>query len=135
MNDRTSVLIVDDEEVVRRSYLRSLQTTGCQTLAASNGQEAIRLMEQQPCDVVLLDLRMPGMDGMDVLKEIKDRWPECEVVIVTGYPCVETAKQAVRLGAQNYISKPLAPNDLIQAANEAVTQKRWSIHSAKPATH
>ena len=130
MNEKTSVLIVDDEEVVRRAHIRSLADTGCHTQAAEDGHEAIRVMEQHPCDLVLLDLRMPGLDGMDVLKTIKERWPESEVVVITGYPTIETAKEAVRLGAHNFIAKPVGPDDVIKAANEAITQKRWAMRSA-----
>ncbi len=130
MNDKASILIVDDEEVVRRSHLRSLADTGCHTEAAEDGHQALRVMEQHPFDVILLDLRMPGLDGMDVLKTIKERWPESEVVVITGYPSIETAKEAVRLGAQNYIAKPVGPDDVIKAANEAMTQKRWALRSA-----
>jgi DNA-binding NtrC family response regulator len=130
MNDKASILIVDDEEVVRRSHLRSLADTGCHTEAAEDGHQALRVMELHPFDVVLLDLRMPGLDGMDVLKTIKERWPDSEVVVITGYPSIETAKEAVRLGAQNYIAKPVGPDDVIKAANEAMTQKRWALRSA-----
>jgi DNA-binding NtrC family response regulator len=128
MNDKASILIVDDEEVVRRSHLRSLAGTGCHAEAAQDGDEALRVMEQHPFDVILLDLRMPGRDGMDVLKIIKQRWPNSEVVVITGYPSIESAKEAVRLGAQNYIAKPVGPEDLIKAANEAWTHKRWAMH-------
>ena len=72
---------------------------------------------------------MPGLDGMDVLKTIKERWPDSEVVVITGYPTIETAKEAVRLGAHNYIAKPVGPDDVIKAANEAMTQKRWALRS------
>lgn len=135
MNDTASILIVDDEEVVRHSHLRSLADTGCHTEAAEDGHEALRVMEQRPFDVVLLDLSMPGLDGMDVLKTIKERWPDSEVVVITGYPTIETAKEAVRLGAYNYIAKPVGPDDVIKAANEAMTQKRWALRSVKPVTH
>ena len=128
MNDKASILIVDDEEVVRRSHLRSLADTGCRTEAAGDGKEALQVMERQPFDVVLLDLRMPGLDGMDVLKTIKQRWPNSEVVIITGYPTIESAKEAVRLGAQNYIAKPVGPAEVVKAANEAWTHKRWAMH-------
>jgi DNA-binding NtrC family response regulator len=128
MNGRASILIVDDEEVVRRSHLRSLAGTGCHAAAARDGNEALMVMEQHPFDVVLLDLRMPGLDGMDILKIIKQRWPDSEVVVITGYPSIESAKEAVRLGAQNYIAKPVGPEDVIKAANEAWTHKRWAMH-------
>jgi DNA-binding NtrC family response regulator len=128
MNDRASILIVDDEEIVRRSHLRSLADTGCHAEAAADGTQALQVMERHPFDVVLLDLRLPGLDGMEVLRTIKARWPECEVVVITGYPTIESAKEAVRLGAHDYIAKPVGPADLVRAANEAWTQKRWALH-------
>ena len=73
MKDKASILIVDDEEVVRRSHLRSLADTGCHAEAAADGRQALQVMERHPFDIVLLDLRMPGLDGMDVLKTIKQR--------------------------------------------------------------
>jgi len=129
MNDKANILIVDDEEVVRRSHLRSLESADCNAQAAEDGMTAINVMERHPFDVVLLDLRMPGLDGMDVLKTIKKRWPDSEVIVITGYPSIETAKEAVRLGAFNYLTKPLGPDEVIKAANDAVIQKRWSLRS------
>lgn len=135
MNDKANILIVDDEEVVRLSHLRSLEGSNCTTRAAEDGRQAIQVMEQDPADVILLDLRMPGLDGMDVLKIIKQRWPESEVVVITGYPCIETAKEAVRLGAFNYLTKPLGPDEVMKAANDAVTQKRWALRSDRDDLH
>jgi DNA-binding NtrC family response regulator len=135
MSNQSSVLIVDDEEIIRRAHLRSLATCGCEARVAEDGQEAIRLMEQQPSDVILLDIRMPGLDGMEVLKTIKSRWPDSEVVVITGFPNLESAKQAVRLGACDYIAKPVAPEDVVKAANEAMTQKRWTLRREKPNSH
>ena len=135
MNSKSSVLIVDDEEVVRRAHLRSLEVTGCVARVAEDGNEALRVMEQEPADVILLDIRMPGLDGMDVLKTIKTRWPDSEVVVITGYPTIESAKEAVRLGACNYIAKPVGPDDVIKAANEAMTQKRWALRSVPTVSH
>jgi DNA-binding NtrC family response regulator len=135
MNNKSSVLIVDDEEIVRRAHLRSLERSGCEARAAEDGARAIHEMEQHPADVILLDLRMPGLDGMDVLKTIKQRWPDSEVVVITGYPTIESAKEAVRLGACNYIAKPVGPDDVIKAANEAMTQKRWALRSVHKVSH
>ena len=129
MNDKANILIVDDEEVVRLSHLRSLEDADCNAQAAEDGREALNVMEQHSFDVVLLDLRMPDLDGMDVLKTIKQRWPDSEVVVITGYPTLETAKEAVRLGAFNYLAKPVGPSDVLKAANDAVNQKRWSLRS------
>lgn len=129
MNEKANILIVDDEEVVRLSHLRSLERADHNAQTAEDGREALTIMERHPADVVLLDLRMPDLDGMDVLRTIKERWPESEVVVITGYPSLESAKQAVKLGAYNYLAKPLGPDDLLKAANDAVNQKRWGIRS------
>lgn len=128
MDEKTRILVVDDEEVVRLSHIRTLASIHCNVEVVRDGSEALQAMEQRPADVVLLDLRMPGMDGMAVLKTIKQRWPETEVVIITGYPTVETAKEAVRLGAYDYLAKPVGPDDVINVANGAMTQKRWALH-------
>ena len=128
MSEQTNILVVDDNEVVRLSHSRSLMGTHCRVEVVASGAEALQAMEQRPFDVVLLDLRMPGMDGMTVLKTIKQRWPDCEVVIITGFPTIETAKEAVRLGAYDYLAKPVGPDEVINAANGAVRQKRWTLH-------
>ena len=128
MDEKTKILVVDDEEVVRLSHIRTLASIHCNVEVVKSGDEALRMMEQRPADVVLLDLRMPGMDGMTVLKAIKQKWPETEVVIITGYPNIETAKEAVRLGAYDYLAKPLGPDEVISVANGAITQKRWALH-------
>jgi DNA-binding NtrC family response regulator len=128
MEEKTRILVVDDEEVVRLSHIRTLASAHCKVEVVPDGDQALHAMEQRPADVVLLDLRMPGMDGMAVLKAIKERWPETEVVIITGYPTIETAKEAVRLGAYDYLAKPVGPDDVINVANGAMTQKKWALH-------
>jgi DNA-binding NtrC family response regulator len=127
MTDKNRILVVDDDEVVRRSYLRSLEATSCQVAAASDGEEALQTMEQNPFDVVLLDMRMPGQDGLSVLRTIKQKWPESEVVIITGYPTVDSAKQAVQLGAYDYVAKPVGPQDVINVTDGAITRKQWAL--------
>ena len=127
MEDRIRVLVVDDEEVVRLGYRRVLSSDGFNVMAAGNGVEALELMGDDRFDVVLLDLRMPGMDGMQVLRAIKEQWPQSEVVVVTGYPSIETAKEAVKLGAYDYLAKPVVPAAVIRATTGAWMQKRWTI--------
>jgi DNA-binding NtrC family response regulator len=127
MTDKSRILVVDDDETVRRSYLRSLESMSCDLAAASDGEEALQSMQQNPSDVVLLDIRMPGQDGLSVLRTIKQKWPDSEVVIITGYPTLDSAKEAVRLGACNYVSKPVGPEEIIKAANDAKTRKGWAL--------
>ena len=127
MIEKTKILVIDDEEVVQLSYVRTLSGEHCKVDVVRNGKDALQMMDQHPFDVVLLDLRMPGMDGMTVLKAIKEKWPESEVIIITGYPAVESAKEAVTLGAYGYLAKPVGPDDVIHAANGAVMHKRWAL--------
>ncbi|MFI5020498.1 MAG: response regulator [Alphaproteobacteria bacterium] len=127
MSEQTKVLVVDDDEVVRLSYQRSLQAARYNVEAVLSGEDALQALEHKGFDVVLLDLRMPGMDGMSVLKAIKRTWPKSEVVVITGYPTVESAKEAVRLGAYDYLAKPVGPAEVINAASGAITQKKWAL--------
>ncbi|MDO8293589.1 MAG: response regulator [Gallionella sp.] len=133
MIEKTTVLVVDDEEVVRQSYVRALAGQHCSVAAVWNGAEALQVMELHPFDVVLLDQRMPEMDGMTVLKVIKEKWPESEVIMITGYPGVESAKQAVALGAYDYLAKPIGPDEVINAAQGAVLHKKWALRGNQQA--
>ncbi|HMB59585.1 MAG TPA: response regulator [Xanthomonadales bacterium] len=133
MKNRARILIIDDEEVVRLSHFRSLVRAGYKADSARNGNEALCLMEQKAFDIVFLDLRMPGMDGIAVLKAIKRQWPDTEVVIITGFPTIATAKEAVRLGAYHYLVKPVGPDDVVRVANKALTHKGWAIRTERPA--
>lgn len=126
-----NVLVVDDEEVMRLSYSRILSGAHCNVQVAWDGKEAVDAMEHDLFDVVLLDLRLPGTDGMSVLRTIKERWPEAEVIVITGYPSVETAKEAVRLGAHDYLAKPVGPEEVIHAAASALTQKQWALRQER----
>lgn len=123
------ILIVDDEEVVRLSYMRILAGTNSKVKEAWSWSQVAQAMQDDPADVVLLDLRMPEMDGISVLRAIKQRWPESEVIVITGYPTLETAKQAVSLGAYDYLTKPVNPEQVIHASNAAWLHKRWALHN------
>ena len=129
MITQPKVLVIDDDETVRRSYQRSLQTVRCDVEAVSNGEDALRALACKSFDVVLLDLRMPGMDGMTVLKAARKTAPDSEIIVITGYPTVETAKQAVQLGAYDYLSKPVGPAEVIKATNGALNQKAWMLRT------
>jgi DNA-binding NtrC family response regulator len=125
---KTRILVVDDQEIVRLSHMRVLAGPDCEVNAVFDGAAALREMERHPFDVVLLDLRMPGMDGMEVLRTIKEKWPDSEVVVITGYPTIDTAKEAIRLNAYDYLAKPVDPDDVIRVTSGAMLHKTWSLH-------
>jgi DNA-binding NtrC family response regulator len=133
MNAKANILVIDDEEVVRRSLHRALGDERCNVELAGNGRVGLNAMGRKPFDVVLLDLRMPEMDGVEVLGAIKQQWPETEVIVITGYPELETAKQAMRLGAYDFLAKPVGPDEVVHAANQAIEHKRWALRSGAAA--
>ncbi len=135
MDARASILVVDDEEVVRRSYARILEEMDCDAEAAVDGAQALHAMEKRPYDVVLLDLRMPGAHGLEVLRTIKRRWPASEVVVITGHPTVESARQALQLGACDYLAKPAGPDEVIDAARSAMRRKKWALRAEAAPVH
>ena len=106
------VLVVDDEAVVRNGIRRALEGQGMEASLAANGEEALNLMEHQAFDLVLLDIRMPDMDGMTALREIQSRHPGTRVIMITGYPTIDTAVECTKLGAQDYLVKPFRLSDL-----------------------
>lgn len=117
------VLVIDDEAIVRISSKRTLEPEGYEVKLAESGKEGTEMLETETFDLILLDLKMPDMDGIEVLKVIMERWPGTKVIIVTGYSTVETAVQALRLGAYNHIEKPFTPDSLLNAVHEAFEHK------------
>jgi two-component system response regulator AtoC len=135
MDAKARILVVDDEEVVRLSYARILEQMDCDAQAAADGEQALQAMAERQFDVVLLDLRMPGAHGLEILKTIKQRWPASEVVIVTGYPTFESARQALRLGACDYLAKPPDADALMEAARGALRRKKWELKAEAVPVH
>ena len=114
------ILVVDDEDIVRTSCSRTLSPEGYEVRLAKNGVEGLKMASEERFDLVLTDLKMPDMDGIEVLRIIKGKWPETAVIIVTGYQTVDTAVKAIKLGAYDYIEKPFTPDALISAVAEAM---------------
>ncbi|HHN65804.1 MAG TPA: sigma-54-dependent Fis family transcriptional regulator [Nitrospirae bacterium] len=118
------VLVIDDEAIVRVSCERVLKPEGYEVMVTSRGDEAIELLEKEKYDVVLTDLKMPDMDGMEVLRIIKERWPDIQVVIITGYGTISTAVQAIKMGAYEYIEKPFTPQDILEVVEKAMSERK-----------
>jgi DNA-binding NtrC family response regulator len=117
------ILVIDDEDIVRLSCSRTLVPEGYELKMAKNGSEGLKILEGEVFDLVLTDLKMPNMDGIEVLGTIKERWPKTDVVIVTGYQTVETAVKAIKLGAFDYIEKPFTPDTLIATVSNVFSAR------------
>ncbi|MBI4611124.1 MAG: sigma-54-dependent Fis family transcriptional regulator [Candidatus Rokubacteria bacterium] len=114
------ILVVDDEPVMRELLREALTGFGHRVAVAASGREALRLIRAESFQVLLLDLRMPGMDGLDVLKAVRTVGYDIEVVVLTGYADVESAVAAMKLGAHDYLRKPIDLSELEQVARRAV---------------
>ncbi len=113
------VLVVDDEEGIRSGSERILIRMGLKVLTAARGNEALDIMEKEDVSIVLLDLKMPGLDGMQVLKRIRETNLNILVIVITGYATVETAIEAMKQGAYDFIAKPFEPDQLRIVVNRA----------------
>lgn len=113
------VLLVDDDDRVRAAYGRELTLAGLEVVPAASGEAAVRLLEQQPFDVVVSDVMMPGMSGVDLLRAVRARDLDVPVLLMTGAPMVESAAQAVEYGALRYLIKPMMVGELSAAAKRA----------------
>lgn len=118
-----SILIVDDEESVRESLEKVLKKAGYLTRTASSGEEAMQLMSQAAADLVLTDLRMPEGDGITLLKNLKKKHPDCEVILLTGYGTIETAVEAVKEGAYDFITKPPKKAVILSTVERAIERQ------------
>ena len=108
------VLVVDDEEDVRRGVERLVRSTGATATGAASGEEALQWLAAHPVDVVLSDVRMPGISGSDLLREVRVRHPQAEVVLITGFGTIETAVACLQAGAAHFLTKPFDNEQLVQ---------------------
>jgi DNA-binding NtrC family response regulator len=124
---KAKILIVDDEEIVLKSCRKILGSDKYDIFTALSGREAIDLLAKEPIDVVITDIKMPGMDGMELLNRIKKDNPDILVIMITGYSTVQSAVQAMKLGAFDYIPKPFTPDE-VQVVVEKALEKKSLVH-------
>jgi DNA-binding NtrC family response regulator len=129
MTEQPKILIVDDEQIVRESLTNWLKEESYQVEAAENGPMALEKIRQFPFQVVLLDLKMPGMDGIQVLAEIKKEFPDIEVIIMTAYGSVNTAVEAIKAGAYDYIVKPFDPEEVALLIKKILEHKNLILEN------
>ncbi|TFG54444.1 MAG: response regulator [Gemmatimonadales bacterium] len=130
MTRNNRVMFVDDEEGVRVSWQRFLQDRGLAVATAPDGASAIAELSRQPVDVVVSDLRMPGTDGLELLKWLHDRQPTTRFILFTGYGDAQVERRARELGASDYLEKPVSPDVLAHAIDVALDPGR--LHPVLP---
>lgn len=122
-----AVLIVDDEDSIRKALSILLKRNGFRAAEATNGLEALEMMANSPYDLVIADLNMPEMGGIDLLKRVKEDYGDTEVIILTAYGAIQSAVEAIKLGAYDYLTKPIEPKDIMIKVRNAIERRRLAM--------
>jgi two-component system, OmpR family, response regulator len=124
MTNRLNVLIVDDEKDFLNTLVKRMQKRGLNVFGAESGQTALEIIGEGIFDVVVLDVKMPGLDGIDTLKRMKTKDPFMEVILLTGHGSLESGIEGMRWGAFDYVMKPVNINALLEMIQKAYDRKR-----------
>jgi DNA-binding NtrC family response regulator len=129
-----SILIVDDESNIRLTLSRALETLKVDVDTASNGEEALAKLKAKEFTLILLDLRMPGMTGMEVLRKLRETRPDIRVIIMTAYGTIESAVEAMKLGAVDFIQKPFVPAEIRESVSRVIDREKLDERKASDYT-
>jgi DNA-binding NtrC family response regulator len=124
MKDTPRVLVVDDEIGLRDTMFKRLKKRGLEVSTAGSGEEALDILSRDPFDVIVLDVKMPGIDGIETLKRIKAIQPDYEVIILSGHASLDLARRIVELGGFDYLLKPFDFEDLLVKIEGAFNRKK-----------
>lgn len=122
MADKSRILVVDDEDALRTVLSNELTSEGYDVNTASNGDEAISTIQKKLFDLVLLDIKMPGLTGFEVLKFVKEKHPKTKVVMLTGFADLKNAIESKKLGAEDFVSKPYDLVDLLTTIERVLSE-------------
>ncbi|MEI6306432.1 MAG: response regulator, partial [Deltaproteobacteria bacterium] len=125
--ENARLLVVDDEAVIRDGLKRILESEAFAVQTCSSGFKAIEIMQKEIFDLIITDLKMPGMSGIEVLKSVRTLQPGIPVILITGFASIDTAVDAMKNGASDYISKPFAPDLLLEKVRNALSQRSVSV--------
>jgi len=132
--DEFRVLVVDDEQDFLETIVKRLKKRGLEVEGVLSGEAAIEILNKKIFDVIILDIKMPGgMDGIEVLREIKNKWPLIEVILLTGHASVESSIKGLKLGAFDYLMKPVKLDELLDKLAEAFKKKMSQENKIKRA--
>jgi len=118
------IMIVDDERIIRESFFHWFQKSGHKVATAASGKKALEKLEETPYDLLFVDIKMPGMDGIELLAAVRERYPETMVIIITAYGSIESAVQAMKIGATDYLLKPFKPDQLSLVMEKVIQQQK-----------
>ena len=124
---KRTVLIVDDESSIRESLERLIRSGGYETVMAAHGQEALARAAVQEFEVVIMDIRMPGLSGIDVLRKMNTEYPDTSVIMISALADVGTAVEAMKLGAYDYITKPFNLDDILMRVEKARERRHLKL--------
>src|SRR4030043_2401859 len=130
MVEEFNALVVDDEDDFRETLVKRLKIRSLNVWGAASGQKALDLMDQLVFDVVVLDVKMPGLDGIETLREMKKKKPLTEVILLTGHGSMESGIEGMKLGAFDYVMKPVNIDELLVKMHQAYDRK--VIHEVEP---
>jgi len=125
------VLVVDDDAVVGRSITRVLGDRGYQVRETLDGREALEELDERPYDLVFTDIRMPGMDGIEVATRLRASHPEVPVVVITGYGTEDNERRAREVGVAEFLRKPLSPETIVESAERAIRERQETLDAIR----
>jgi CheY-like chemotaxis protein len=130
MSKDTNILVVDDEKNICMTMVHALETNGFHVESAITGEEALLMLRASPFDLVFLDLKLPGMGGIEVLRRTKQSWPMMHVVVITAHGTVDNAVEAMKLGASDFIQKPFTPEEIRELTRSVLLPLPEDAHTA-----
>jgi DNA-binding NtrC family response regulator len=122
--DCKPILIVDDEKNIRMTLSQSLESLGVEMDVAGSGEEALAKLKERDFGVILLDIRMPGMDGMEVLRQVREVRPDIRIIMITAYGTIESAVEAMKLGAADFLQKPFDPEEIRELVSRVMNREK-----------
>jgi DNA-binding NtrC family response regulator len=126
---KAKVLLVDDEEDFLSTLAERLETRGLKVNTVTNGEQAVARAEKEGFDLIVLDLAMPGMDGLETLKRIKEKQPDAEIIILSGQGSIKTSIEAMKLGAEDFMEKPVNISELLDKISNAKDKRLLVLES------
>src|SRR5213078_602728 len=124
MSGKAKIVVVDDDATMREALRETLAGEGYAVLAVDNAIQAIAELEKQEADLVLADLTLPRVSGLELLDSVRRQWPGIEVIVITGQGSIETAVDAIKRGAYHYVTKPFTPDEILHLVGQALERRR-----------